>query len=230
MATLDRSIVAVPIERLGDEVRARYRAILAQKFAASEAIPFVIPYSILAAFIIPTIWLAIPHTRTKLMRQATWAVMAFVAVFNAKVIMYTSSPNFAAAYATGLAAGWGIISTLTVLIWSSPQEDAARIVKRRVEKTSNGFVKPNGHTLHHRKGEQEQEPQVNGLRHRKANDIDGPGPAVQTSEHDQEYEYVWEPFPRTGSLLSRLNWALDMTTNFRFAGRESFANSVQVDT
>ena len=150
------------------------------------------------------------------MRQATWAVMVFVVVFNARVALYTSSPNFAAGYATGLAAAWGIISTLNVLVWSSPQEDAARIVRRKIARTDNGGILPNGHSSHH--SGQEQEPRENGLRHRKANDIDASSLAEQTPEHDHEYEYVWQSFPRTGSLLSRLNWALDMTTNFRFAG------------
>lgn len=213
MATLDRSIAAVPIDRLADQVRHRYRAIFAESLAAGEIEQLVLPWSIMAAFIVPTLWLAVPHTRTTLMRRANWAVVAWVVVYNLRVAFTTSSSNFASGYATGLAAAWGIISTLNVLVWSSPQEDAVRIV-RRVKKVGESTTDE----LSSQRG-LEGEVQENGVRHRKVNGTVKTTPTGPTpGKGSREYDYVWQPFPETESFLSRLNWAFDMTTNFKFAG------------
>lgn len=215
MATLDRSIGAVPIERLGDEVRARYRAIFAQSVAAGQQDLLILPWGILAAFIVPTLWLAVPHTRGW-KRQANWAVVAFVIAFNLRLAWTTSSPNFACGYATGLMASWGIISTLTLLVWSSPQEEAARVIRRRRRKevaAPNGVAK-DGKTRHEEPGVTQE----NGLRRRNGFETARTDTDLVVTEQHPESEYVWQSFPANGPWSSRLNWAFDMTTNFRFVG------------
>ena len=239
MAALNESISAVPIERLGDEVRARYRDLFAVSLAAGEKQLFVIPWSLLAAFIVPTLWLAVPRTagtqtaRSKWwLRRAHWAVVAFIIAWNSWVTLFMSSPNFATGYGTGLVASWGTMLSLNLLVWTSPQEEAARIVKRRRRRTGGGrrdkeavVAPPNGSVDHGtaRPEGRRQEPHANGhgngnsLRHRKSTEI------VPTAEptmpgQDTEYEYVWERFPENGSWSSRLNWAYDLMTSFRFVG------------
>lgn len=240
MATLDHNIAAVPIERLGDEVRASYRASFAQSLALGHREPLVIPWSIFAAFILPTLWLTVPHTAThvrggggllsslRFRRAVTWAVVAFCLVLNCRVAWTTASGNFAYGYATGLMAGWGAMSTLTLFVWLSPQEEAARIVRRRKRKrmevgdknsvaataTATAAV---AHDVDKVNGEATQE---NGVRHR--NGLQNGAKtysSTNTTEHDEsEYEYVWQPFPADRPWSERLNWAFDMTTNFRLNG------------
>lgn len=215
MATLDRSIGAVPIERLGDEVRARYRAIFAQSVAAGQQDLLILPWSILTAFIIPTLWLAVPHTRGW-KRQANWAVVAFVIAFNLRLAWTTSSPNFACGYATGLMASWGIISTLTILVWSSPQEEAARVIRRKRRMgviAANGVAKDDT-TQHKELGATGE----NGVRRRNGFETARTDADAAVAEQRPEHEYVWQSFPANGPWSSRLNWAFDMTTNFRFVG------------
>lgn len=197
---------------LADAVRAHHRAIFTADLLNGTSRPLVLPYSILGPFIVPTIWLAIPHSKNRWVWHARWLVVAYIAWFGAHLIWGTSSLNHACAYATGLMAYWGLISTLNLLVWNEPQLDAARIVKRaKVGKGSS-----NGQAT----GPEALKENGNGLRHRKhTSDM-----RSKFQAHDperMEYEYVWERFPETGTFGQRFNWALDLTTNFRFAGKLS---------
>lgn len=221
MATLDKSITALAIEPLGDQVRAHYRAALAQSIAAGHRQPLVFPWGILAAFIVPTLWLTVPHTSGWL-RRANWVVVAFVVVFNLRLVWSTGSPNFACGYGTGLMAAWGIISTLTLLVWTSPQEGAARIVRRKrsSRKKSDDATVANGAGENSDASQSEdlRGTRENGVRRRNAPETSPTRPGPGTPEHEPEYDYIWQPFPANSSWSSRLNWAFDLTTNFRFTG------------
>lgn len=199
--------------RIDDAVRAAYRNMFLDAMAEGSAKPFSIPYSILGAFIVPTLWLTIPHTNRPLVYQSRWPVMAFVIWFNVQVMRYSSSTNFACAYAAGLMSTWGIILSLHLLIWRRPQFEAARVIAV-TKKSMNG---QNGHGMN---GSRERtKPEENGVRNRKQN-----GSQIETAaekretEADIELEYIWEPFPSEAPFLYRLGWAADLATSFRGAG------------
>lgn len=204
------SYASVTMANLADAVRAHHRATLTADILNGDSRPLVLPYSILGPFIVPTLWLAIPHSRNPWMWRARWVVVAYIAWFSAHLIWGTSSLNHACAYAAGLMANWGLISTLNLLVWNTPQLDAARIVKRAKE--SNG----------HANGAERDTPKENGhgLRHRNhTSDM-----RMKYQAHDPEnleHDYVWEPFPERGTFGQRFNWALDLTTNFRFTGTKA---------
>lgn len=215
MALLDRSIAAVPIELLGPEVRTIYRSSFMQALTRGEARPLVLPHSILGVFILPTLWLAIPHTKSRWMRLTTYLVATFVVTFNLHIILRASSTNMACAYACGLMGYWGIISTLNVLIWARPQTEAARVAKRITKikvKHTNGHVQRNGDAPN------------NELRQRTLN---GDITSLPEEQSHGEYEYFWQAFPTDASFSERLNWALDMMTNFRFAGTLEYSSHKQ---
>lgn len=212
MAQLNH-LATVPIEHLADSVRELYRADFIRDVAEGRACTLVLPYSFLGSFIVPTLWLAIPHSRNQWMRRMRWLVVAFVTAFNFDIARRTSSTNMGVAYVMGLLSFWAIISTWNVLVWNDAQRDAARVVRRRKKADGDGGTgtrcigEPhNQHTL----------------RHPKIDDVaDSPmGPSSHGPE-EIGYEYVWQPFPEKDSFLKRLNWALDITTNFRFVGREA---------
>jgi hypothetical protein len=197
------SLVDTNAGSLADAVRALHRASYKLALAAQTHQPLVLPYSLLGPFIVPTLFLAIPHSaeRHPWRWRARWLVMAWVIWFDANLVRTTKSGNMAVGYASGLMAFWGVISTMNVLIWRNAQRDAARIVPVRATPAIQQSEKP---------------PAPNGIRQRHAHD------ASHQVDHEKHHakppEYVWQPFPEEGTFGQRLNWALDMTTNFRFAG------------
>lgn len=230
---MERDYSAVPVHRLADEVRAEYRAIFVKQVAEGRLRPFVIPYSVIVALLVPALWLAIPQSRHGWMRQATWPVAALVVGFNLEVIRSTSSTNMAIAYISGIVSFWSILSTMNVLVWTKPQLNAARVVKRSesppppatAEIDSTG----NGHAQH------PEPPHLNGngngtisgseVRQRHMNGIESKVPSSASSHLANrnkrvEHHYVWERFPTDGSFAERFQWALDFTTKFRYSGMQ----------
>ncbi|KAI1382063.1 membrane bound O-acyl transferase family-domain-containing protein [Hypoxylon crocopeplum] len=119
-----------------------YRAKFRDDVLAGTKKPFLVPLYFLGVWILPTLYLAIPHKDRPWLYKARWLVLAFVVVFNFHMILNVSSHNFASAYGAGLIGAWGIIWTFTVLVWTKPQWEAKRVdirKKSRVEKPeSNG--------------------------------------------------------------------------------------------
>ncbi|CAM1506741.1 Fc.00g063820.m01.CDS01 [Cosmosporella sp. VM-42] len=194
------------MSNLGDIVRANYRDAFAQGVSGGQIRPFVLPFSILGPFIVPTFWLAIPHTKRPWLYETRWLVVAFVLAFDINIIRSQSSSNVACAYGCGLMALWGIMLTLHLLVWTRPQFEAARAVKvvRGETKKSNG--KPNGQNGGLRE---------NGLRQRRTEE----STAASASKHvNEEHEWVWQPFPEDAPFSQRLNWAFDLITGFRGIG------------
>ncbi|KAF4122394.1 hypothetical protein GMORB2_7386 [Geosmithia morbida] len=198
----------VPLEHLADFVRAKYRAEFTQAVADGRSLPFTLPYGILGAFIVPTLWLAIPHLHSQWMRGMQWLVVAFVIVFNIHVAQDVSSSNMAFAYASGLMAGWGTLSTMNILVWNDAQKDAARIMRRpKVAKADRNDGDRHAFNV---SSAQDQ------LRHRKHDTATSRKAETAQVATQVEYEYVWQPFPIDGTFLERLNWAFDLMTDLRF--------------
>ncbi|KAK2592857.1 hypothetical protein QQS21_009460 [Conoideocrella luteorostrata] len=203
--------------QLEDAVRAAYRSRFLDALDSGRAKPLLIPYSTLGAFIVPTLWLTIPHASRPWLYQTRWAVMAFVILFDVHIMRVCSSTNFACSYAAGLMASWGIIMSMNLLVWKRPQFEAARVIrvaKLGTKSSNNGEpceTKSNGHG---QSGE-------NALRNRKS----APSTSSQLQDlnstkaaSDDEYEYRWQTFPEDAPFLERLGWATDLSCSFRGAG------------
>ncbi|KYK55587.1 hypothetical protein DCS_07550 [Drechmeria coniospora] len=117
------------MERLDDATRHAYRSAFRQAVADGQAKPLLIPYSVLGAFIVPALWLTIPHTHRPWLYQTRWLVVAFVVLFNINVARQSSSTNMACAYAAGLMASWGVVLNMNLLVWKRPQFEAARAIR-----------------------------------------------------------------------------------------------------
>jgi len=205
--------------------------------------PFLIPLYLCGVYIIPALYLAIPH-RSESRRwvyAARWPLLAGLTWFHMQMILHVSSPNFASAYAAGLLGAWGVIWNWTVLVWTAPQWDAKR-VERRVRsegkgretgfgsreamkgeeiQETNGTGHTNGYTNGHSNGD------ANRLKHRQnglskhengySTNVDESHP---DSENDDsgEIEYYWQPFPEHAPFLTRLNWSFDYVAQFRMTG------------
>ncbi|KAK3310055.1 uncharacterized protein B0T15DRAFT_517234 [Chaetomium strumarium] len=164
--------------------------------AAGEVTPFVIPWSFIGVFFLPLFYLSIPHTTRPWLYRLRWAVAAAVIYLNIRLMQTTSAGNMAVAYSTGLAAVWGTIWNLRVLIFTHPQRDAARVERRPRRSHENGFSK---------------------------DEKEKPGAMVAVDESvaaslRHNHEYFWQPFPAQASFLTRLGWTADLLTSLRGGG------------
>lgn len=133
--TLLPRIVDFEMDRGNADIAVAYREIYRAKFnddvLAGTKQPFLIPLHLLGLWVLPTLYLAIPHKNRPWLYRARWLVLALVVVFNINIILHVSSHNFASAYGAGLIAAWGIIWNLTILVWTKPQWEAKRVDIRR---------------------------------------------------------------------------------------------------
>jgi hypothetical protein len=221
---LDFSNIAnMPTPGLAYAVRTTYADSFRLAVVDGRAEPLLIPFCLLAPFVVPALWLAVPHRRRTWFYHTRWLVMAFIVWSNVYHLAYTSSTNTACAYAAGLASTWGTMLSMNLLIWTMPQFDAARVVRRvKKDKDSVSHKVPNGemHTESGSTGYDGRSENVNGggneLRARKTTSTNGT--SIAETQHNN-FENVWEPYPSDGGFLERLAWATDLILCFRFSGK-----------
>lgn len=209
---------------LGDIARLSYRDAFVRAVAEQRTRPLILPFGLLGSFVLTPLWLAVPHTKRPWLYRTRWLVAGLVVSLNLDLIYSVSSYNVACAYGAGLMGFWGILSNLHLLVWSRPQFDAARAVllptggnRGNRGDMIRGSSKLNG-----------EGPQGNGLRQRRTDPVAVSGSHIhatsKTSRDDDdnsqhlEPDYVWQTFPEHGSFLQRLNWSMDLVTNFRCIG------------
>ncbi|PSR90443.1 hypothetical protein BD289DRAFT_505143 [Coniella lustricola] len=226
---------------LGAHVRDHYRAYFTSAHAAGDLRPLVVPYSLLGAFIIPVLYLAIPHTRRPWLYAARYPVMLAIVTFNMAETFGSgsSSANFAVGYAVGLMQAWGVLWSATLLVWMRPQFEGERVAKRkrlvhrrenanllvdgtgRLEGRSSNGVTPggsNGNVMSRQSGPKPTSTQKQDIHHDVGVDLThAPDEDVATSLAEG-YEYYWQAFPADESFATRLAWSLDLVMSFRGTG------------
>jgi hypothetical protein len=214
---------------LGALVRAYWRGIVDEAFASGRLQPLVLPYCFFGLYILPILWLTIPHVHRPWLYHSRWLLMAFICAFNLAMIPHRTSSNPAFAYAVGLMAAWGVLANLNLLVWTRPQWEAARIVKRRRSRASASASARE--PFHVTQGDVQLNPaeSVPRSRRRKIDVMTPPSnvdsceapemPRVPTQTEATEYDYVWQTFPANKPFLARLNWVCDLVLNFRCSGK-----------
>ncbi|KAH8675687.1 membrane bound O-acyl transferase family-domain-containing protein [Xylariales sp. PMI_506] len=133
---------------LADRYRQAYRARYFEDVQDGNATPFIFHLTILGLYVIPTLYLAIPHKKRPWLYRARWLVLALTTTFHIWMMRNIRSSNFAFAYGSGLMASWGIVSNFTLLVWTRPQWDA-----KRVERFKNPqFVPQAAQNIQHGQG------------------------------------------------------------------------------
>ncbi|ROT36910.1 hypothetical protein SODALDRAFT_361742 [Sodiomyces alkalinus F11] len=183
-----------PPELLAVATLTAYRDAFKAGIDAGRAHRFTIPYHFIPGYVIPILYMSIPHVRRPWLYRCRWLVVILVVGFNANLVRNTSSTNVALAYAAGLWGYWSIMHNLTMLVWSRPQSEAERVARRRREK---------------------QEPQPTGTTHSGSRSRDQ---ATAPGSDTKQFEYYWQAFPVDGTFLERLEWAFDLYSTFRGAG------------
>lgn len=190
--------VTEPSELLAATTLAAYRDAFQADIETGRAQRFTIPYHFIPAYVIPMLYMSIPHVRRPWLYRARWLVLILVVSFNLDMMRSTSSTNVALAYATGLWACWSIMHNLAMLVWSRPQFEAERVARRRRSREMR-----------------KQETQIGEVTHSGSRAQDqGTAPGADT----EQFEYYWQAFPADGTFLERLEWAFDLYSSFRGAG------------
>jgi hypothetical protein len=219
--------------------RAALRETFKAQVAAGEMRPLVLPYCLFGSFILPILYFSISHTRQPWLFKARYAIWVVCVALNIRMMSHTSSTNMACAYAAGLLGTWAIVWNAALLVFMDPQGGSRRAEKRRkaMRREQRSAAKDSlaksvaGYGLALGEGTEagglyEHANGVNGHRSIKADIGASPTKRADSSAPDEsvaavmdEYEYFWQPFPEDGSFLTRLDWAFDLCTAFRGAGR-----------
>ncbi|KAK0657661.1 pyridoxal phosphate-dependent transferase [Cercophora newfieldiana] len=185
----DNSAIDLPTHYLHHH-RSQFRAAL----AAGTATPFVLPRSVAGSFVIPVLYLCIPHRKRPWLYRLRWAVVGLMVLLNWEVVRSgTGSENYAVGYAIGLTVAWGTIWGTALVAFMRVQWDVCRVQLRPRAKVE---------------GETEEE--------RKRRRKNAPDESVAAMVDD--WEYYWEPFPEDGTLMERLGWVVSLYLSFRGAG------------
>ncbi|KAI8314567.1 hypothetical protein K4K59_002648 [Colletotrichum sp. SAR11_240] len=206
-------------------VRDSYRAVFKARVAAGVSKPFVLPYGIFGTFILPILYMTIPHRKRPWVYAARWLVLAFIIAFNIKIMRETSSTNMSMGYTSGLSAFWGMLSSVTNLVFTAPQFDFERVARRKVSKTAASSPKPS------RKSSRSNSPAARsisqgGLRKRAGSKKRRNNKATAPDVNVDKYEYYWQSYPENGTFVERLGWVVDLYTNFRGVGWSWAVSSV----
>ncbi|KAK0731713.1 hypothetical protein B0H67DRAFT_654594 [Lasiosphaeris hirsuta] len=170
---------------------ALHRAAFEASLAAGTARPFVIPYTLLGSFVLPVLYLSVPHRRRPWIYRARWAVVAAMAALNIQVVVAgTSSRNFAVAYAAGLVAAWGTLWGGCLVGVMRVQWAGGRV---RVRKGTVGTAGTAGRGV--------------------AVVVDESVALMRRGD-----EYYWQAYPEGGTFWERLEWVWDLYCSFRGAG------------
>ncbi|KAI3342802.1 hypothetical protein F4824DRAFT_120323 [Ustulina deusta] len=132
MSTQQQQQQQTSLPDLASAYRELYRAKFRADVLAGTTTPFVVPLHLLAYWIIPTLYLAIPHRNRPWLYRARWLVLGFVCAFHWYMVRHVKSHNFAASYGVGLLASWAAIWNFYLLAWTRPQWDARRVERRRI--------------------------------------------------------------------------------------------------
>ena len=186
--------------------------------------PFLYPWDLLPTFLLPALYLSIPHTRRPWLYRARFLVAAVIVALNLDILRNTSSIGSATSYASGLCASLGIAWALTVLVWTRPQFEAERVERRCREPDVEGDGsrrgiagdqngRSNGHLPESAHDKPKQRSQDAAQLHDTAPDED-----VAKSLQDG-YEYYWQSFPADAPFKARFSWALDLCWAWRGSGK-----------
>lgn len=203
---------ALEMDKLVASVLASYRASLLERFAKGTSRPLVLPYCLFGTFILPALWLSIPQDRKRRpwLYETRWIVVIIVLALNCDQVLHASSTNVASSYAAGMTATWGSMLCLNLMVWTRPQENAARAVK--VNGSFESISQSDSKAVF------SDALQTKGLRNRGARRNGHPAKVDGEEQNKSEFHYVWQRFPAQSPFIDRFGWALDLICSFRGSG------------
>lgn len=213
---------AIIMHGLAESTLDAYRAAFLQAVADGRRRQLVSPQILIASYLLPALWLSIPHITRPWLYKTRWLVALLVISLNVEQISRCSSTNVAFSYGAGLVASYGSLVCMHLLIWTRPQFEAARVIKVR-RRTASGLPAATddnnsdnivGAYARAGVGDGEQ------LRQRSAaaGNIAKSGSSRDVDVDTLDFEYRWQRFPHDASFIQRFGWATDLIFCFRGAG------------
>ena len=185
--------------------------------AAGNIRNFIYPWDTIGEAIV-LLYLLIPIQSTSFRRYGAIFAWTFNFLFSIYVIRYCRCRSMAPAFGLGLIKAWSILWTSTMILVYDCKTDFRRIeTVNRPKDKGNPKGNPNGRPASQISTAIEQSSPLE-LRQRYP---ESPRQHSQTSDnHPSESNtqhhgrLAWRPYP-TSSLLQRIDWVLDLYTNFR---------------
>lgn len=177
---------------------------------ARTCTPFLYPFASLGA-LVAILYLLIPHQNRPWLRSARFLVWAFMAAFSLYTMVCTKARAMAPAFGVGLIASWGVVWVWTILVVHDAQTDFRRIErssavrKKGMDAKGQGYAEPD----HLQDGFVDSK-SIDNI----ANTGNGHCSETKSTERLPQEEYCWQSYPQHG-FLQRLDWVLDIMSNFR---------------
>ena len=162
------------------------------------------------------LYLLLPPTPSKFVFYFRYPLFAFLTYLQWKALQEARTPKVALGYGVGLISAWGLLWGATLVIFGDARSEFKRIEKRVQAGWPSTKAIDDGLTalipVSSVSGADKQD-----LRRRTEKGNKGHLPDAQfKSSSEMSAHYVWQTLPPT--LLHRLDWVLDLVSNFRGVG------------
>lgn len=174
--------------------------------------PFVYPYRAFGPALL-ILYLLIPPTRSRLVFYARYPLFGVITYLSVSAILECRSAMVTVGYGIGLLNAWAVLWSATLLLFNDARADF-----RRIEEHDDGSECLPGGCEPQGNATGVNQPGDQGLRARQMN-----GHAQEPARSSRQRakapgsvnakRYTYEPLPST--LLHRLDWVLDLVSNFR---------------
>lgn len=202
-----------------------YRQIFFEQVEQGQRRQIVLPQAFFIPFILPIIWLAIPHNGRSWLYRARWFIFVLALLVNYEQAARASSNNVGWAVVSGLMSTYGTMLCFQHMILTNPQRDAARIIKVSFGKYPDRAFAPLGELPPPQPSAKPEYTACPGTAatnpHLKPQSESTASHIVDTPDFDTTSSYIWQRFPSEAPILARLGWAADLVLSFRGAGWSS---------
>lgn len=189
------------------EVLAQFQQRLDDLLATGKYKPFVYPYRAFGPYLL-ILYLLLPPTKSKTVYYARYPLFALIIYLSVDAIRVCRSSMVTVGYGIGLLNAWVILWSASLIIFDDARADFKRIEEQEIEAESS----PNGDVNAMTTGTAKTIDETLRDRHVAGTAKQSPQRAKETSS-SRLTTYTWQPLPPT--LLHRLDWVLDLVSNFR---------------
>ena len=212
---------------------ANHRYVLAQHEREHAAaimsrsyLPYVYPQNSFGPLLL-ILYLLLPHTKSKIFNYARYPVFATIVYLSLFSIFQCRSANTSVGFGIGLLNGWAILWSATLIIFHDAHTAFKRVERlgKRASSEQKAFGKG---TTRYANGSMASDGQ--GSRARRASKITSSGESQHWSsatdiDHNMAHNdvfanrfgpFAWQPLPAV--LAPRVDWTLDLVSNFRGVG------------
>ena len=209
------------------DVLAQYENAHAAAIKSGVYLPYVYPFNSFGPYLL-ILYLLLPPSNSKILHYARYPVFAAIVYLSISSIFQCRSSNIAASFGIGLLNGWAILWSATLIIFHDARADFKRLerqgqhasadtkalVNEKATSYANGSTASDGQ--HSRARRASKTASSSSPQHwSSTTDVDH-GKAPKNIFANKSGPFAWQSLPAT--LASRVDWTLDLVSNFRGVG------------